>query len=109
MTERRRHERHDLTAPAKFDWKSSNRTHCRGEGVTRNFSAGGLFVMTEETPPVGTTVHFEVDLQRGNSAVTIRAKGQVSRSETTHLGGQIGGFAISARRMRIEKSGHKNS
>ena len=100
--ERRRHERYDLTAPVKFDWKSSNRTHCRGEGVTRNCSARGLFVMTEESPPVGTTVDFEVALERADSAVTIRANGQVSRNEATHLGGRIGGFAISTRRMRLE-------
>jgi hypothetical protein len=102
--ERRRHQRHDLTAPVKFDWKSSNRTRCEGAGVTLNFSAEGLFVMTQESPPVGTTVNFEVGVERGDSAVTIRAKGQVSRNETTHLEGRIGGFAISTRRMRLEKS-----
>jgi PilZ domain len=108
--ERRAHERHDLTAPVKFDWKSSNRTRCQGAGVTRNLSAEGLFVMTPESPPVGTTVNFEVSLERGDSAVTIRAKGQASRNEATHLEGRIGGFAISTRRMRLEKSGlHKNS
>src|SRR5208283_1879075 len=100
--ERRRHERHDLTAPVKFDWKSSDRTHCQGAGVTRNFSAGGLFVMTEEFPPVGTSVHFEVDLERGDSAVTIRAKGQVSRTEATQSRGPLGGFAIVTRRMRLQ-------
>lgn len=61
--------------------------------------------MTEESPPVGTTVHFEVALERGDSMVVIRAKGQVSRKEATHLAGPIGGFAISTRRMRLVKSG----
>src|SRR6202451_1312850 len=102
--ERRRHERPDLTPPVKFDWKASDRIRCQGAGVTRNFSAGGLFVMTQESPPVGTTVHFEVALERGDSRVTIRAKGQVSRNEATDLAGSIGGFSISTRRMRLEKS-----
>ena len=61
--------------------------------------------MTEESPPVGTMVHFEVDLRtsRLDSTVTVRAKGQVERVEVTDLIGQLGGFAVSARRMRLEK------
>jgi len=103
--ERRRHERHDLSAPVQFDWEVSNGAHRQGTGVTRDFSAWGLFVMTDDPPPVGTTVRFEVDLDtsRLGSAVTIRAKGQVNRIEMTDLAGRVGGFAISTRRMRLEK------
>ena len=73
--------------------------------MTRNFSARGLFIMTEDVPPIGTTVHFEVDLRtsRLDSTVTVRAKGHVERIESTALVGQIGGFAVSTRRMRLEK------
>jgi hypothetical protein len=104
--ERRRHERHDLSALVKFDWKLSGSTHGQGTGVTRDFSAEGLYVMTDDPPPVGATVQFEVDLEtsRLGSAVTIRAKGKVNRIETTDLTGRLGGFAIYARRMRLEKS-----
>jgi Tfp pilus assembly protein PilZ len=105
LMERRRHERHDLTAPVEFEWKLSNGTHCQGTGVTRDFSAGGLFVMTPESLAVGTSVHFEVGLERGELAVRIRAKGQVTRIEATDSAGRIGGFSISTRRMRLEKSG----
>jgi hypothetical protein len=103
--ERRKHERHDLSAPVKFDWKVSDSTHRQGTGVTRDFSAGGLFVMTDDPPPVGTTVRVEVDLEtsRLGPAVTVRAKGKVNRIETTDLTGRLGGFAIYTRRMRIEK------
>jgi c-di-GMP-binding flagellar brake protein YcgR len=103
--ERRRHERLDLSAPVKFAWKTDDSTRREGSGVTRNFSAGGLFVMTEDPPPVGTTVHLEVDLKtsRLDSTVTVLAKGQVKRIESTGLVGQLGGFAVSARRMRLEK------
>jgi PilZ domain len=103
--ERRRHQRHDLSAPVKFDWELLDGTNREGMGVTRDFSAGGLFVMTDDPPPVGTTVHFEVDLEtsRLGSAVNIRAKGQVNRIEMTGLAGRLGGFAISSRRMRLEK------
>ena len=103
--ERRRHQRQDLSAPVKFHWELSDSTHRQGTGITRDFSARGLFVMTDEPPSVGTTVRFEVDLDtsRLGSAVTVRAKGQVNRIEMTDLAGRVGGFAISTRRMRLEK------
>ena len=103
--ERRKHERHEISAPVKFDWELSDSTHRQGTGVTRDFSAGGLFVMTDDPPPVGTTVRFEVDLETSGPgpAVTVRAKGMVNRVETTDLTGRLGGFAIYTRRMRIEK------
>jgi hypothetical protein len=61
--------------------------------------------MTEDPPPVGTTVHLEVDLKtsRSESTVAVLAKGQVKRIESTGLVGQLGGFAASTRRMRLEK------
>src|SRR4029077_10772952 len=97
--ETQKHEQHDLSAPVKFDWKLSDSTHRQGTGVTRDFSAGGLFVMTDDPPPVGTTVRFEVDLETSGlgPAVTVRAKGMVNRVETTDLTGRLGGFAIYTR------------
>ena len=101
--ERRRHPRYDISAPVKFDWEVSDIPLRHGTGITRDFSAVGLFVMTEDPPPVGTTVHFVVDLHtsRLGSAVTVRANGQVNRIEKTELAGRLGGFAISTRRMRL--------
>jgi len=103
--ERRRHQRHDLSAPVQFDWESLDYGPYHGSGITRNVSATGLFVMTEDVPPVGTTVHFEVDLKtsRLDSTVTVRARGRVERIEVTGLVGQLGGFAVSTRRMRLDK------
>jgi hypothetical protein len=103
--ERRRHERHELSAPVKFEWELADSTVRQGTGFTRDFSAGGLFVMTEDPPPVGTTLNFEVDLKtaRLDSTATVRAKGQVERVEITDLAGSLRGFAISTRRMRLEK------
>lgn len=101
--ERRSHKRYDLSVPVKFDWEVSNGAHQQGTGITRDFSARGVFIMAEDRPPVGTTVHFEVDLDRSRlgSAVTVRAKGQVIRIEKMELVERLGGFAISTRRMRL--------
>ena len=73
--------------------------------MTRDFSVEGLFVLTESPPPVGTAVHFEVDLKtaRLDSEAIVRAKGKVIRIETTNSTGRFGGFAIFARRMRLRK------
>jgi len=107
--ERRRHKRLDLSAPIKFEWESPDQAplHRTGTGITLNFSAGGLFVMTDQPPPLGSTVQFEVDLgtERSASSVNIGAKGIVSRIEPTALEGRVGGFAISTRRMRLRKPG----
>lgn len=61
--------------------------------------------MTEDPPPVGAVVHLEVDLEtsRQEVAVNIRAKGVVNQLETTNLAGRLGGFAVSTRRMKLEK------
>lgn len=61
--------------------------------------------MTGEPPPVGSIVQFEVDLgaARRGPPVNVRAKGLVIRVETTASAGRVGGFALSARRMRLEK------
>jgi len=103
--ERRRHERHDLSAPVRFDWELADGASHQGTGITRDLSAVGLYVMTDDAPPAGVTVQFEVDLEsaRPGSGVNVRAKGQVTRVETPESGGRLAGFAISSRRMRLEK------
>lgn len=103
--ERRKHERQELTAPVRFEWELPDSVRREGSGITRDFSANGLFVLTDDSPPVGTNIHFEVDLatSRVSSAVTVRAKGVVNRVEDSELEGRLAGFAVSARRMRLEK------
>jgi hypothetical protein len=61
--------------------------------------------MTDDPPPAGATIEFEVDLEtaRLGSSVNLRAKGHVCRVKATELEGRLGGFAISTRRMRLEK------
>jgi hypothetical protein len=108
--ERRTYERSDVSAPVKFGWDLSDGTQRQGTGITRDLSAGGLFVMTDDLPPVGTTIHFEVDLATSRlGSTTIRAKGLVNRIETTRSAGQVGGFAISTRRMMLKNPGQPPS
>lgn len=102
--ERRRYERHDLSAPVIFVWGKSDA--CRGVGVTRDLSAGGLFVFTEDLPTVETSVQLAVNLavpERGPGLI-VRAKGQVKRVELADSMGRRGGFAVATGRMRLEKT-----
>jgi PilZ domain-containing protein len=103
--ERRRHQRHELAAPVRYEWELPDGTVRQATGITRDFSAGGLFVIGDDFPPVGTQVEFEVDLEASSlfSAVNVRAKGLVNRVEAPDAAGGVGGFAISARQMRLKK------
>lgn len=85
----------------KVGWQLPDGSARERTGISRDFSAGGLFVWTDDPPPAGATVKFEVDLEtsRLDSPVNIRAKGLVSRVETSPSG-----FAISTRRMRLERT-----
>ena len=99
--ERRRYQRHDLRVPVKFEWRLRDGSARQGTGISRDFSAGGLFVWTDDLPPAGATIRFEVDLEtpKLESPVNIRAKGSVNRVETSP-----NGLAISTRRMRLERT-----
>ena len=105
IMERRRHQRHELAAPVRYEWELPDGTVRQETGITRDFSAGGIFVISDDFPPVGSQVQFEVDLEASSlvSAVNVRAKGLVNRVEASDGAGGAGGFAISARRMRLEK------
>jgi len=103
--ERRRHQRHELAAPVRYEWELPDGTVRQATGITRDFSAGGLFVIGDDFPPVGTQGEFEVDLEASSlfSAVNVRAKGLINRVEASDAAGGVGGFGVSARRMRLEK------
>jgi PilZ domain len=104
--EQRRHQRIDLGALVRFSWQGSGCNECHGKGITRDLSAGGLFVISDTLPPAASIVEFEVDLESSSlgSAVNIQAKGQVRRVEVPGTEGHLGGFAISARRMKLKRA-----
>jgi|ERR1700722_9476557 hypothetical protein len=103
--ERRRHERQELSAAVRFAWESKHEGTRRGTGISRDFSPVGLFVWTDDPPPVGAKIHFTVDLNTGATGieVTVRGSGQVRRAEKSDTAGQLGGFGVSTRRMSLER------
>ena len=90
----------------KVAWQLPDGTARQVTGISRDFSAGGLFVWTDDPPPAGATVKFEVDLEtsRLDSPVNIKAKGLVNRVESSP-----GGFAICTRSMELERTEAPNN
>jgi hypothetical protein len=60
--ELRREIRYRLDAPALFYWESAQHKRLRGEGVTRDISVFGAFILTPTCPPIDVPIQVEVVL-----------------------------------------------
>src|SRR6202158_6462612 len=60
--EMRREIRYRLHAPARFTWESAQHRPLQGEGITRDISAFGAFIVTPTCPPVDVPIQVEVVL-----------------------------------------------
>jgi hypothetical protein len=103
--DRRNHERHNVSGIAWFHWKDAEGTKQKQKGNLRNVSAGGLFIETIHSPPVGTEIHIQCEFKRADRSPTasISAKGQVNRVEVGPLNDADGGFAVSTGRMNLHR------
>lgn len=85
--------RYRLTAAAVFAWEGPQRL-LLAEGVTRDISLTGAFILTLNSPPVGTAIHLDVmllPLQGGARSVSMKTEATVIRVEHAN-GGE--GFAV---------------
>jgi hypothetical protein len=92
--ELRNRVRYRLAANAVFTWESAHSSRLLANGVTRDISLAGVFILTSTSPPVGTAVQFEIllpPLLRGAQSVRIKTEATVIRIE--HSGGAEG-FAV---------------
>jgi len=83
----RQNKRYQLKIAVKFFWENSQGSMSQGEGYTRDISPSGVFVVTGDRLPLGTTVKLEVALpspRKEASGALLRTRGHVVRSE--HLG-----------------------
>ena len=60
----REYQRIPLGTSAKFSWGKPVGDKKRGKGVTRDISAGGMYLYTETPPPVGSPVKLDLLLPR---------------------------------------------
>ena len=84
----------------KFSWESKQGGTSRGEGYTRDISPSGVFVVTSDRLPLGTTVKLEVALpsprKKEASGASLRTRGHVVRSE------QLGFAAVAEMGFRMQ-------
>jgi PilZ domain-containing protein len=99
--ELRQRVRYSLRANAVFSWEGAKRTRLLGEGVTRDISLTGAFILTLTSPPVGTAIRLEVfllPLESGARSVRMKTEATVLRVEHAN-GGE--GFAVAIENIAL--------
>lgn len=97
--ERRKGIRYRMNASVMFHWHGSENEHYQGEGVTRDMSVTGAFVMTATCPPPNAVVQIEVflPLPDGTSKALMQANMMVLRVEHDNGGNKRSGFSAAGK------------
>jgi hypothetical protein len=92
--ELRKTARYPLALGVTFEWTNDDQDYF-GTGSTRDISAEGMFVFSENCPPCNAQLTCEVTAPRSRSAgsLQIKASGRVVRVEDSQSG-KRGGFAV---------------
>lgn len=96
--------RYRFGVPATFWWAGQADGSLQGEGVTRDISVGGVYILTPTCPPPGVMVQVKILLTSPDAtghSVSIAAEGQVLRVEHTAEGRAQGGFAVASKGFEI--------
>jgi PilZ domain-containing protein len=102
VMDRRRNTRYDLRAQVKFSWKGRDGVRHREEGLTRDISERGVFVLTDFHPPFGTKVRFEVSYPSGSAQqLRIQGQGQVVRIDRADQPQKQSGFAAATKVIKL--------
>ena len=84
MPELRKAKRYQLSAPVLFLWERSDGKLQESEGVTRDISMRGIFVLTARVPEVGAYIELDAYLPAANGrekTVKLHGEGRVLRVE----------------------------
>lgn len=95
--EMRKEIRYRLDAPAVFSWEGARHGRIQGEGITRDISVQGAFILTATMPPPDCPL--QVDLLLPSVAgmkgmLRITGKARVIRVERLSSDTWIRGFAV---------------
>ena len=80
-----------------FSWEGPEQKRFGGEGVTRDISDSGAFIVTTSCPPAGAAVQVELFLPPLHGTVAtarIKAEALVLRVEQVPAGEEQSGFAV---------------
>jgi hypothetical protein len=88
--------RYQLPAAAKFRWEGSAGGLLQGDGITRDISVKGAFIVTPNSPPAGIMLRVEIILPRVRNGHSMRmvSEARVIRVEHPVLGETRDGFAV---------------
>jgi hypothetical protein len=95
--EMRKEIRYRLDAPALFSWESSQHERLQGEGITRDISVFGAFIVTPTCPPVDVPIQVEVvlpSLTGPKPVIRVSGEARVLRVEHSSKGERENGFAV---------------
>ena len=90
----RKGQRYIIASKVWFNWQTKDGRWLEGEGITRDISEDGLFVLTDTLPTVGALIVVVVEmpaLKMLPRPITYRGSGKIVRIEP-ELGG-VCGFA----------------
>lgn len=95
--EMRKEVRYRLDAPAVFSWEGARHRRFQGDGVTRDISVQGAFILTATMPPPDCPIQVDLllpSLTGMISMMRITGKARVIRMEHPSSGTRIHGFAV---------------
>jgi len=95
--EMRKEMRYRLDAPAVFSWEGERHRRFQGEGITRDISVQGAFILTATMPPPDCPVQVDLllpSLTGVNGMMRITGKARVIRVDHPSSDTWIRGFAV---------------
>jgi hypothetical protein len=95
--EMRKEIRYRLDAPAVFSWEGMREARFQGEGITRDVSVQGAFILTTTMPPPDCAIQVDLllpSLAGMSSMMRITGKARVIRVEHLDSNVWIRGFAV---------------
>ena len=95
--EMRKDMRYRLDAPAVFSWEGVRHRRFQGEGITRDVSVQGAFILTATMPPPDCSIQLDLllpSITGMNAMMRITGKARVIRVEHPSADTWIHGFAV---------------
>jgi hypothetical protein len=102
--------RYRLGAPVVFSWRGQG-GRLQGEGITRDISARGAFILTPTCPPAETMVRMEIflpPLREAGQCVRLVTEGRVIRIEHSAAETARDGFAVVSEGFAIPELAGEN-
>jgi hypothetical protein len=93
-----------MKAQAIFHWKKSRSEHSQGEGITRDVSVMGAYVVSSTCPPVNTKIRMEIIFPRPGSPITPSIKSVVTVIRVEHdiVGDIQSGFSVAGKNFSLD-------